>query len=332
MNRIWSVSEANAWYAQQPWLVGCNFFPSTAINPIEMWSGGTFDAKTIDRELGLAKSIGMNTVRTNFNYLVWENDANGLLDRFEIFLGLAAKHHISTMPCFFDDCAHIGSQPWYGPQGEPWFGVHNSRWVPSPPHAMVTDRKAWPYLEAFVRTVVRAHRTDARILCWDLYNEPGNSPMKDGSLPLVETCFAWARAENPDQPLTTGPWLAELKALNEFSLQASDVISFHNYGDLPAVQKEVESLRKHGRPLLITEWLNRKLNSLPETHLPFFKQEKIGCYNWGLVRGRTNTIWPWGSPKGAPEPDPWFHDPLRADGTPYKASEIAAFKSLTGRG
>jgi hypothetical protein len=59
----WSPERANEWYAQQPWLIGCNFSPSTAINQLEMWQGETFDEETIDRELGWAASLGMNTVR-----------------------------------------------------------------------------------------------------------------------------------------------------------------------------------------------------------------------------------------------------------------------------
>ena len=56
----WSKEQAWEWYDKQPWLVGCNFLPSTAINQLEMWQADTFDPKTIDRELGWAESIGMN--------------------------------------------------------------------------------------------------------------------------------------------------------------------------------------------------------------------------------------------------------------------------------
>jgi len=33
----WTVEQAKQWYQKQPWLVGCNFIPSTAINQLEMW-------------------------------------------------------------------------------------------------------------------------------------------------------------------------------------------------------------------------------------------------------------------------------------------------------
>src|SRR5690606_13378586 len=60
---IWTKERANDWYAEQEWLVGANFNPSTAINQLEMWQEESFDAETIDKELGWAADIGMNTMR-----------------------------------------------------------------------------------------------------------------------------------------------------------------------------------------------------------------------------------------------------------------------------
>ena len=54
----WTEEQANAWYARQPWPVGANFLPSTAINELEMWQAEPFDTATIDRELGWAEGIG----------------------------------------------------------------------------------------------------------------------------------------------------------------------------------------------------------------------------------------------------------------------------------
>ncbi len=43
----WPVEKAVEWYQTQPWLRGCNFIPSTAINQLEMWQAETFDLETI---------------------------------------------------------------------------------------------------------------------------------------------------------------------------------------------------------------------------------------------------------------------------------------------
>lgn len=53
---IWPAQKANDWYAQQGWLRGCNFQPSTAINQLEMFQPDTFDTATINKELDGLKS------------------------------------------------------------------------------------------------------------------------------------------------------------------------------------------------------------------------------------------------------------------------------------
>ena len=55
----WPIGKIREWYEKQPWLVGCNFLPSTAVNDVEMWQVETFDPTTIDRELGWAQDLGI---------------------------------------------------------------------------------------------------------------------------------------------------------------------------------------------------------------------------------------------------------------------------------
>ena len=98
----WSPEQANEWYAKQPWLVGCNFLPSTAINQLEMWQGETFDPETIDRELGWAKSIGFNTARVFLHELPWQEDREGFVKRVDEFLQIADRHGIRPMLVLFD--------------------------------------------------------------------------------------------------------------------------------------------------------------------------------------------------------------------------------------
>ena len=172
--------------------------------------GDTFDPATIDRELGWAREIGFNTLRINLHYFAWEADPAGLLERIDRFLDIAAGGGLSVMFCLFDDCSHNGKQPHQGRQDEPVPGVHNSGWTPSPGHALVGDRAAWPKLERYVAGVVGRFAADRRVLLWDLYNEPGNSGMGDGSLGLLRECFAWARAAGAGQPLSSGIWSGDV--------------------------------------------------------------------------------------------------------------------------
>lgn len=318
----WMAERAWNWYRTQPWLCGFNYVPSTAINTTEMWQGDTFDLPTIDRELGWAEQIGFNTCRIFVQYLVWEADGDALLQRIDQFLDRADRHGLSTTICLFDDCAFSGKQPYLGPQDHPAPGVHNSGWVPSPGHARVVDRDAWPQLEAHVIAVLDRFKDDGRVLLWDLYNEPGNVNMGNRSLPLLEATFRWARSVGVQQPLTVGVWHPDLPDLNQTSLALSDVHTFHNYEDLHSVERVVDLLKLGGRPILCTEWMRRGYNSTFETHLPFFKREHIGSYFWSLVNGRTQTHFPWGSPNGASEPRTWYHDLLLPDGTAHLPDEL----------
>jgi hypothetical protein len=326
----WTPERTWEWYRPQPWLVGCNFLPSTAVNDIEMWRKESFDAKTINRELEWARDLGFNTVRVFLNFVVWREDAVGLKQRLAEFLSIADRHGISVMPILFDDCNFAGRIAAAGPQPTPVPGVHNSQWVSSPPLAMVTDRAAWPALEQYVKDLVGAFARDRRIVVWDLYNEPGNG-MGEKSRPLVEGAFAWAREMKPAQPLTIGAWADFNSPFSRRMMELSDVVSFHAYDGLAGTEAKVKICREYGRPILCTEWMARGHGSRFETHLPFFKANRIGCYNWGLVAGRTQTYFPWGSPQGAPEPKLWHHDIFRADRTAFKAREAEFIKVATGR-
>ncbi len=309
----WAAEKANEWYAVQPWIVGCNFLPSTAVNDVEMWRAETFDAATIRRELGWAHDLGFNTVRVFLNYVVWEADTSGLKNRFDQFLTIADKQGIRVMPILFDDC--FKPEPRVGKQDEPVPGVHNSQWVRSPGVRRAADQTGWPMLEKYVKDMVGTFGQDRRVVIWDLYNEPATT-----SLPLVEATFRWARETNPDQPLASC-WIAE---------PFSDLINLHHYGMLDGLKKVVAGAMKSGRPIIVSEWMARTTGSRFETHLPFFKENKIACWNWGLVAGRTQTHFPWNSQQNAPEPEVWHHDILRKDGTPFNEREVATIRYITG--
>src|SRR6266566_5812614 len=93
----WSEAKANDWYQHQPWLIGSNFLPATAINELEMWQADTFDPQEIDLELGWAENLGMNSMRVFLHDLLWQQDAAGFKSRIDQFLRIADKHHIKPM-------------------------------------------------------------------------------------------------------------------------------------------------------------------------------------------------------------------------------------------
>src|SRR5215213_6658052 len=133
----WSEEKANQWYAGMPWLVGCNFSPSTAINQLEMWQADTFDLPTIDRELGWAEGLGFTSVRVFLHHLLWEQDREGFLKRMDRFLGIAERHQIGVMFVLFDSV--WDPHPRLGPQRPPRPHLHNSGWLQSPGYEILRD-------------------------------------------------------------------------------------------------------------------------------------------------------------------------------------------------
>ena len=328
----WSTAKALAWQQTQPWIVGCNYVPSSAVNDVEMWQADGFRPDTIEREMGWARGLGLNSVRVFLNYVVWQADRDGSLGRFERFLAIAARHGISVMPVLLDDCAFAGKEPRPGRQDDPIPGVHNSGWVPSPGHRLANDRAAWPSLERYVKDVIGRFAGDRRVVVWDLYNEPGNSGMGDRSLPLVQATFSWAREARPSQPLTVGAWADFTSPPSRRMMELSDVISFHGYDAPEGVRAKVALCQEHGRPVLCTEWLNRGAGNTVAAVLPLFREAHVHCYNWGLVAGRTQTYMLWGSKPGDPMPALWQHDLFHPDGTPYSAGEVGVFAAALAAG
>jgi hypothetical protein len=325
--KVWSVEKANAWYNQHKWITGANFVPSTAINQLEMWQAETFDPQTIDKELGWAENIGFNTMRVFLHSLVWKQDPKGFKQRIDQYLGIADKHHIQTIFVFFDDCWNKVPQP--GKQPEPKTGIHNSGWMQDPGDPASKDSTLFPELEKYVKDVLTQFAHDKRILLWDLYNEPGNSGKKETSLPLLNKVFTWARAVNPDQPISVGLWAWDFEKLNAVQLLNSDVVTYHNYEETPWHQRTIELLKASGRPLICTEYMARTRNSRFSTILPLLQKQKVGAINWGFVAGKSNTIYAWDTPLAdGSEPIEWFHDIFRKDGTPYRQDEVNLIKKL----
>jgi len=326
---VWTAEKANAWYAQHKWINGANFIPSTAINQLEMWQADTFDPKTIDRELGYAEGIGFNTMRVFLHSVAWKEDPEGFKKRVDQYLTIAYKHHIQTIFVFFDDCWNPNAKP--GKQPKPKPGIHNSGWVQDPGRILVT-LEDFAMFEKYVKDIMTSFKHDKRILLWDMYNEPGNSNKKNHSAVLLISVFRWAHSVDPDQPVSAGLWDQDLKDLNEIQVTHSDVITYHCYDTPTNHLALIKKLKTYNRPVICTEYMARLRNSTFENTMPMLKKENVGAINWGLVSGKTNTIYAWDTPMpDGSEPKLWFHDVFRKDGTPYKQDEADLIKRLNGK-
>ena len=342
----WTEKAAKDWYAQQPWLVGSNYIPAYAINELEMWQADSFDPRRIDMELGWAEGLGLNTMRVFLHDLLWKQDPAGFKRRIDAFLTIAQKHHIRPIFVLFDSV--WDPNPQLGKQHAPTPGVHNSGWLQSPGAAALRDRAQYPRLEAYVKGVVSAFAKDQRVLAWDVWNEPDNTnegSYSSGEPPnkvelvrhLLPQAFAWARAANPSQPLTSGVWTDEdwspekISAFGKLQIELSDVVSFHSYQKPDTFEHRVLSLQVYHRPLICTEYMARGNGSTFQGTLPIAKKYHVAAINWGLVAGKTQTYLPWDSwkkPYTDRQPAVWFHEIFRTDGQPYSEKEATFIRNI----
>jgi len=293
---------------------GVNYLPSNAVNPTQMWLD--FDAATIDRELGLAEGLGLNSLRLFVQYVVYEHAAAELLDRFGAFLELAARHGLSVMPVLFDDCWL--PEPALGDQApEPRPRLHNPYWQSSPGRRRMALAFR-PALRGYVEDLLGTFARDPRIIAWDLYNEPQSRP---SSVALVRDVFEWARRVAPSQPLTAC-WYGALY---------SDVTSIHFYlspaREPDETERVIESAKSFGRPVAATEALGRPNHGEVQEILPVFQEHRIGWYLWELMIGADQTRYQWPGAAAAPD-EIVFQGLLYPDGAPYRAEEADVIRSL----
>lgn len=342
----WTAAQAADWYKAQPWLVGANYTPASAINQLEMWQAETWDPQRIDRELGWAERIGMNTMRVFLHDQLWQQDPEGFRRRIDAFLTIAARHRVKPLFVLFDSC--WDPDPRLRPQHPPIPGVHNSGWVQGPGLPGLRDRRRYPGYKSYVQGVIGAFRDDRRVLGWDVWNEPDNGADQykgqEGKEPLVRALlaqvFEWARAADPSQPITSGVWQHDdwtpaggrLTPMEKLQLGQSDVISFHDYSWPETFEARVRQLLPYGRPILCTEYMARGNGSTFDGSLPIGKRYNVAMMNWGFVDGRTQTRLPWDSwkkPYVLEEPTIWFHEVFRSDGTPYRQAETDLIRRLS---
>lgn len=351
----WSKERIWNWYNSRPWLRGCNYMSADCANRIDQWQELGFEERfqTTEEELKLMQKTGFNTIRVILEYVVWKEEHDGFMERFDRYLSLCHKYGISCMVVLANDCMPPKTEDWklpaVGPQHYDWgyhggrkksqHGVHNG---PAPHYYLDDPVTREEYFE-MVREIVTKYKDDERICIWDLYNEPGGSHRETVTLPILQQMFSVVRAIDPSQPLTVGMLRVRgdenipLLDPDQYALENVDIISYHYYKDYNEHVRIIKRLKKEGRPLLCTEWLGRCTGNDVFTNFPLFYLEKIGCYNWGFVAGKYQTYEPWEitwtNYENGTNTDvdftKWFHDLYRPNHRPYDPKEIEVIREFS---
>lgn len=345
MKTQWTPQQANEWYQKLGWLRGCNFIGSDCANRLDMFQKYKSEEKlaTAERELALCQKIGFNTVRLWANFDVYYAEPDSYMEIFDRYIDLCDKYGQKVMVVLAHEedlprgdvfiPKKMGEQPYA-------LGYHFGRDPLSEEEQAKEERHYLEYPELrekyleMVRSTVRKYAHDERVFCWNVMNEPGIT-LGDRALELLPILFDTVRAEDPEQPLCADIWRgfengkAE-SAAEQLALELSDVISFHCYSPYWKVVVRIKELQKLGRPLFMTEWLNRVNHSTVEEIYPLLYLENIANYCWGFVVGKTQTNEPWDvmweqyerGERRDYDFTKWQHDLFRTNGRPYDPNEI----------
>ena len=261
------------------WMHGVNYTASYAATDVETWL--KYNPDVIDRELALAKRIGLNCVRVFLQSLVYEHAPEEFRKNFADFVATADRHGLKVMPILFDSC----------------FGVSASlesrhMWVanPGPDRMSEADFGA---LDGYVRAVVTPYVGDQRIALWDVMNEPTVTVL---SLTEKGKAQIWAfvrhycrlvHESDPTHAITVGVASSD----NSQVVDLVDVLSCHSYA--PTREKFREALattqrqaREAGKPWIISECCVPGWGSPYEMVFSELREFGVGHTAWELIIGK----------------------------------------------
>ena len=293
--RQWTEKEAWEWEKRVGVIKGFN-----APNP-------AYQGMTREDVIKKASELGYNSVR--------------------IWLSGKPDEHVEFLHQVLDEAEK------YGMTVSPVLGIYSFLNIPDKKVAMAEAK-------TYVQKLVGEFRDDPRIILWDLWNEPGVG-FTDGvwtygaentELKWCKEAILWAREVSPKQPLTVSVFYYttipsdSVQQLRVEVESMTDIHNFHLYdcsvNRMKALDDYVVFLRKIGnRPLVCTEAIARTRGGTFGRTLSAFEKYHIHFFNWGLYTGDANWDVAWDMSSFEPY-EPWFHDVLHPDGTPYEWRDL----------
>jgi hypothetical protein len=259
---------------------GANYVPSHATTSIRAWT--TYDGAQIDRELGYAQRLGLNSLRVFLQYVVYEQDPAAFTARLGDFVGRCDAKGIRPLFVLFDSC--FGDEPSMEKADSP-------TWVNNPGFSRLSKRAD---LERYVRDVVAPFRGDSRVLGWDVMNEPMadfnhvTRAERDVIWEFVRHFCRFVKRVDPTHPITVGEAVVEYLPM---TADRVDFLSVHSYAADPEdFRKDLDLARHYGRasgkPVIVTECGNPGAGQKYEMVFDVLAKERMGFYFWELMIGK----------------------------------------------
>lgn len=248
--------------------------------------------ETLERELGYAQRLQINSVRFWMSEAEWKKDPQGYKKLIGNFMETCWKFGISSMPIF-------------------WNGNFITNFKEP-------DEDAYALSEEYARDIIDSFRDKEYILMWDVINEPmcndyirhcvGEEYEKrfEELSRYVRRLCGIIRRLDPEGCMTVGhEQVRHCKSSNDLV----DVISFHDYlstrKEIEGALIEAESFSKqYGKPILNTETGCVGRANPYEVELEILTRHKVGWYLFNLVSEGF-----WGDIHGLVYPDGTIRDP-----------------------
>ena len=249
------------------------------------------DQKILERDLGYAKRVNLNSTRIWLNYLAYEKDPQGYIERLRNYIRTSKSLGFSTMPILFNgnNLNPDTLKPEFRSRGD-----------------------------AYVKAIVDAIKDEPGLLMWDIMNEPMTNdyvghapadqkqPRQDEITAFVRYYLGYVKKIDAVNALTVG---YNYSYQLEGSADLVDVLSFHEYTPLrstiEASYKTAEDVsKKYGKPMLNTETACIARSNPYDVVLRISEEHKTGWYLFNLIiQGY------WGEVHGLFYPDGTVRDP-----------------------
>jgi hypothetical protein len=234
-----SAAEADIWPNPYRDIRGFGYQPSYEATGYSIWR--QFQPDKFDVELGNGKKYfpKFNAVRYWLSFDAFAVDPAGFAEHFETAVAIAHRHGLRVIPTLFNNWHSV---PEFGGIADEklryWFGDYGKK-------GTAANYVFRPYLEK----VVGEHAKDARILAWDLCNEPHNNCSWPLVLEWLTHTYGLCKTLGATQPVSVS-----VQSQVESVEAISDFFMIHPYfAQADKLGKIVAFARQKNKGVLATE-------------------------------------------------------------------------------
>lgn len=304
---------------------GFNYTQSNAWNDKDFWS--KYDHAIVDREMGYAQRLGLNSARIFLNYQFYHDGGEKFLHDVKDFVQTAWKHGISTHPILF-----MGFRFLEEDLNAPWSNGERLR----PLSKTILDKGSWAIGERYFDALYEAIGQEEGLLFWDIANEPGFTDdfvtwydeepeylrtfrekpdmeelryKQEKTWEIVRHFCKYVKAKDPDHDIGVGNiFIFETEASGTAELV--DVIIFHDYSAtrsrLRGIYEQAIALgKKYNKPVLNNETACLARSNPYDMAIQMAEEYGVGWYIFELMIGTDG----WNRVHGVVYPDGTIRDP-----------------------